>query len=284
MSSSATGKYFVGLDIGGTTVKSMLIDESGKQVGEMVEVRSHVKDGYRKTFSQLQEAMRLLTEATGISPDSIAAAGLDVPAPCSKGVIWGRANLSADWVGTNICEELQKEINIPVTMTNDGNAAAYGEWLYREERNDGLLFVAPGTGLGGGLVLPGGIMYEGANGLAMEVSDVTVPYEEPTGIPSDAAGREGCLEAWVSLVALRRRLQIELAKEQYLDHPLAKLEAPIEEKAFQLRDYAEKGDPLAVEIFQHQGNILGYGLADMTSLFDPGLHRHWRWFGRDWIP
>ena len=56
-----------------------------------------------------------------------------------------------------------------------------------------------------------------------------------------------------------------------MEHPLAKADCPIEEKAFQLRDYAEKGDHLAVEIFQHQANILGYGLADMTSLLDPGL-------------
>ena len=50
-------KYFAGLDIGGTTVKTVLVDEMGDVAGEMVEVRSHVKDGYEATFGQLESAL-----------------------------------------------------------------------------------------------------------------------------------------------------------------------------------------------------------------------------------
>lgn len=268
---SKKGKCFAGLDIGGTTVKSMLVDAKGEQVGEMVEVRSHVKEGYRRTFRQLKESLKRLCKQSSISLDEVAAVGLDVPAPSSKGVIWGRANLSEDWVGTNIQEKLSEAIGKPVWMTNDGNAAAYGEWLYRKERNGGLLFVAPGTGLGGGLVLPGGILYEGANGLAMEISDISVPFREKGRLPTDAAGREGCLEAWVSLVAVRRQLQIKLSQKQYAKHPLSLEDSPIEEKAFKLRDYAEQGDALALQIFGKQAHVLGYGLGDQVSELDPGL-------------
>ena len=123
--------YFAGLDIGGTTVKSMLIDESGEQVGELSEVRSEVKKGFRQTFKQLKKSLQLLSKSAKVDPGDIAAVGLDVPAPCSKGVIWGQANLSSDWVGTDICSEFSAEIDKPVTMTNDGNAAAFGEWLLR---------------------------------------------------------------------------------------------------------------------------------------------------------
>lgn len=264
--------YFAGLDIGGSTIKALLINAQADPVGAMVEIPSLVQQGFRRTFLQLHEALRLLSTQTNIRPDDIRAVGLDVPAPCSKGVIWGKANLSEDWVGTNIEQEFAREVRKPVAMTNDGNAAAYGEWLYRRERQGGLLFVAPGTGLGGGLVLPGGHMYEGTNGLALEVSDITVPFEEDNGtIPADALGRERCLEAWVSLVGLRRTLQIKLSQERYRSHPLNLEDSTIVEKAFKLRQFAEKGDPLAVEIFQRQAYILGYGLADLVSLFDPGL-------------
>lgn len=264
--------YFAGLDIGGSTIKALLIDAQANPVGKTVEIPSLVQLGYRRTFQQLHEALRLLTEGAGITPDAIRAVGLDVPAPCSKGVIWGKANLGEDWVGTNIEQEFAREVRKPVAMTNDGNAAAYGEWLYRKERVGGLLFVAPGTGLGGGLVLPGGSMYEGTNGLALEVSDITVPFEEDDGsIPADALGRERCLEAWVSLVGLRRTLQIKLKQERHAAHPLNQETGTIVEKAFKLRQYAEKGDALALEIFKRQAQILGYGLADLVSLFDPGL-------------
>ncbi len=124
-----SAKYFVGLDIGGTTVKSMLIDADGAQVGDIQEIRSHVKEGYRKTFEQLDESLRLLSEANKVELNDIVGIGLDVPAPCNNGVIWGRANLSEDWVGTDICGEYSEQVGKPVYMTNDGNAAAFGEWL-----------------------------------------------------------------------------------------------------------------------------------------------------------
>ena len=123
----------------------------------------------------------------------------------------------------------------------------------------------------GGLVLPGGKIYAGANGLALEVGHISVPHREENGeLPECSCGLKGCAEAWVSLMALRRRVSIEVAKDEWKDHPLASDEISVIEKAFQLRDYAEKDDPLAVQIFQQQGQILGYALADLVRVFDPG--------------
>jgi glucokinase len=264
--------FFAGLDIGGTTVKSVLVDERAEQVGPLVEVRSRVKEGYLTTFGQLDEALDKLAEGAGIPRSAIAGIGLDVPAPSSEGVIWGKANLGDDWVGTDIRGKLAERCGVPVFMTNDGNAAAVGEYAVRRKHLGSLLFVAPGTGLGGGLVLPGGRTYEGANGLALEVGHISVPFLEDDGqLPRCSCGLKGCVEAWVSLVALRRRLAFELEKPQWATHPLAVSDAPVEEKAFRLRDFAAEGDALAVSIFKRQGFILGFALADLVRVFDPGL-------------
>ena len=155
-------KHFVGLDIGGSTIKSVIIDPTGKQVGGIVEVKSLVKNGFDATFGQLDIAISELCGNAGITVEDIGGIGLDVPAPSSNGVIWGRANLGEDWVGTDICTKLRERTGIPVTMTNDCNAAAVGEYAIRNKHLGGLLLVAPGTGLGGGFVLPGGHLYEGA--------------------------------------------------------------------------------------------------------------------------
>ena len=221
-------RCFAGLDIGGTSVKSILVDAAGNLLGDMVEVPSRVKDGYEATFAQLEEALLLLTDS--------ARAG------------------------------------VPVYMTNDGNAAAAGEYAARPDSDAGLLLVAPGTGLGGGLVLPGGQIYEGSNGLALEVGHASVPFREANGeLPACSCGLTGCAEAWVSLMALRRRLEIELARDKWKGHALNASDASIEEKAYQLRDYAENGDPLAVSLFKEQAFILGYAIANWVRLFDPGL-------------
>jgi predicted NBD/HSP70 family sugar kinase len=264
--------YYAGLDIGGTTVKAVLVNSLAEQVGPLTEVRSLVKDGYEATFGQLDTALDQLAAGAGVERSAIAGIGLDVPAPSSNGVIWGRANLGEDWVGTDICGKLAARTGIPVHMTNDGNAAALGEYALRRKHIGSLLLVAPGTGLGGGFVLPGGQGFEGANGLALEVGHISVPFREDDGeLPPCSCGLKGCLEAWVSLVALRRRLRLELAKPTWLSHPLNEGDTPIEEKAFKLREFAERGDPLAVQIFKQQGFILGYAIADMVRTLDPGL-------------
>ena len=268
---SQANKFFAGLDIGGSTVKAALVDANGASTGALVEVKSRVKEGYKTTFEQLQEALRQLAEKANIEVSAIRGAGMDVPAPNCEGVVWTRANLGDDWVGTNVRDELSELLGIPVYMTNDGNAAALGEYAVRPDYSGGLLLVAPGTGLGGGLVLPGGKIYAGANGLALEVGHISVPHREENGeLPERSCGSKGCAEAWGSLMALRRRVSIEVAKDEWKDHPLASDEISVIEKAFQLRDYAEKDDPLAVQIFQQQGQILGYALADLVRVFDPG--------------
>ena len=264
--------YFAGLDIGGSTVKSILVGRDGRQAGDLIEVASHVTDGYLATFHQLELALDGLAQGAGIGREHIAGVGLDVPAPNSKGVIWHQANLGNGWVGTDICKKLTERIEVPVTMTNDGNAAALGEYAARSDHDGGLLLAAPGTGLGGGLVLPDGTAYVGYNGLAMEIGHFSVPFREEDGrLPSCSCGKDGCLEAWVSLVALRRRLGLELAKEEWAGHPLNDSDEAIERKAFQLRDYADRGDLLAIQLFRRQAFILGYGLADLVRQFDPGL-------------
>jgi glucokinase len=269
---NTASKFFAGLDIGGTTVKAVLVDSAAEQAGPLVEVRSLVKDGYQATFRQLESALDQLAAGAGISRSAIGGVGLDVPAPSSNGVIWGRANLADDWVGTDIRGELSALLGVPVFMTNDGNAAAVGEYAVRKYHTSSLMLVAPGTGLGGGLVLPGGHVYEGVNGLALEVGHVSVPFREDDGEqPACSCGLKGCAESWVSLMALRRRLELELAKPEWAAHPLNQGESTIEEKAFRLRDFAAEGDALAVSIFKQQGFILGFAIADLVRVFDPGL-------------
>ena len=269
---ASDSSYYAGLDIGGTTVKAVLVNHLAEQVGPLAEVRSMVKNGYEATFGQLDSALDQLAAGVGVARSAIAGIGLDVPAPSSDGVIWGRANLGEDWVGTDIRGKLSARTGVPVYMTNDGNAAALGEYALRPKHTGSLLLVAPGTGLGGGLVLPGGRGYEGANGMALEIGHISVPFREDDGeLPVCSCGLKGCVEAWVSLVALRRRLRLELAKPEWASHPLNEGDTPVEEKAFKLREFAEKGDALAVRIFKQQGFILGYAIADMVRTLDPGL-------------
>ena len=76
----APPKFYVGLDIGGSTVKSAVVDSKGKQVGRMYEVPSFVDQGYRKTFSQMTESFDQLLADNGIKKSQVGGIGMDVPA------------------------------------------------------------------------------------------------------------------------------------------------------------------------------------------------------------
>ena len=145
---ASDARCFAGLDIGGTSVKSILVDASGNLLGDMVEVASRVKDGYEATFAQLEEALLLLTDRAGRNQSDIAGIGLDVPAPSSSGVIRVQANLGADWVGTNIRDEFSACVGVPVYMTNDGNAAAAGEYAVRDRLRRGSFAYCAWNGFG----------------------------------------------------------------------------------------------------------------------------------------
>ena len=268
---NSSPSHYAGLDVGGTSIKSLLVDAAGAQVGQYGEVESRVKEGYRATFGQLNLALEEICKANGVAVEEVAGIGLDVPAPNSHGVIWGVANLSDDWVGTDVRGGYEAECGRPVVMTNDANAAAVGEYMMREDYAGPLLLLAAGTGLGGGFVLPGGELYEGANGLAFELGRITVPFIEDGVLPADSTGTEGALEAWVSLMALRRQVEKELARPEHGDHVLNQGSLSAAEKAYRLRDLAEEGDPLALRIFEKQAKVLGYAIGDLCATLDPGL-------------
>ena len=268
----SNSKFFAGLDVGGSTIKGLLLDGNRQQVGPPVEVSSNGTKGYLATFEQLKVALAGLCSQSNLELADVKAVGLDVPVPCSNGVVWGKSNLTDDWVGTNIEAEFSKAIQKPVVMVNDANAGALGEWVLRPDHDGALLFVAPGTGLGGGFVLPGGHLYQGANGLALEVGAMCVPDRDSEGnLPSCAGKGDGSCEAWVSLVALRRELAVALSKPENASHQLNQSDESIEAKAFRLRDLASEGDQLSLDLFQQQAAILGHMLADQASELDPGL-------------
>jgi len=121
-------------------------------------------------------------------------------------------------------------------------------------------------------VLPGGKIYEGVNGLALEVGHISVPFREDDGeLPPCSCGLKGCSEAWVSLMALRRRLKLDLAKPQWPAIRSIKWMAPWRKRHSACANYAEQGDELAVSLFKQQGFILGFMTADLVRVFDPGL-------------
>lgn len=267
-----------GLDSGGTTVNATLLDSAGRfLVEEMAESPSRVTDGPDKAIDALAQAFDDVLAMTGSTRESVLAVGLDTPGPVTAdGVISSRgATNFADvaWRGFDVRSALEARLGLPVIFNNDANAAA----LYAHHRHFGAqlaprrssVSVIVGTGLGGGVVESGEVV-RGAAGMAGELGHIWLPLAgllapgQP--VPHCNCGLDGDAESFASLTGIEKNL-LPFWLTQFPGHELAAQPASVAAKL--VRGFGERGDPLALKIFEQQAMALGRLLTIAANFTDP---------------
>jgi glucokinase len=148
----------------------------------------------------------------------------------------------------NLAGELSAIFDIPFTLENDANAAAYGEYILAGKPEGGLIYIGLGTGVGGGLVLNGNI-YAGQQGCAMEVGHIIV---EPNGRQC-GCGNKGCMEQYASASGIAISY-FNATQKHYSAAEIAKL--------------AEEGNQNAVAAYALAANALAQALASIIKVVD----------------
>ena len=165
--------------------------------------------------------------------------------------------------GIPLKDEIEPRIGVPLTVENDANAAAWGEFRFGAGSDvDHLVFLTLGTGVGGG-VISHGVLLLGAQGSGGELGHVTI---QATG-PRCACGNRGCLEALASGTAISRR-----AREIASEHPgsaLGHLAAERKVLGEDVTRLAREGDEFALSVLEESGRWLGIGLAGFVNIFNP---------------
>ncbi len=165
--------------------------------------------------------------------------------------------------GIPLKDELEPRIGVPLTVENDANAAAWGEFRFGAGRDvDHLVFVTLGTGVGGG-VISHDVLLRGAQGSGGELGHVTI---HATG-PRCACGNRGCLEALASGTAISRHAR-ELASEMP-GSALGRLAVERKILGEDVTKLAREGDELALSVLEEAGRWLGIGLAGFVNIFNP---------------
>ena len=165
--------------------------------------------------------------------------------------------------GIPLKDELEPRIGVPLTLENDANAAAWGEFRFGAGSDvDHLVFVTLGTGVGGG-VISHDVLLRGAQGSGGELGHVTILA---TG-PRCACGNRGCLEALASGTAISRRAR-ELASEKP-GSALGHLAAERKILGEDVTRLAREGDEVALSVLEEAGRWLGIGLAGFVNIFNP---------------
>ena len=279
---SAGQQVFVGVDIGGTKIGLNAIDRARAPISPTwVEVPSMSHLGPKSTVVQIVVGVKAFLEQKGVAADRIAAVGIDSPGPADiNGRIEKSANMHADWEGFQLRDEADKALSawagrpLHVSYENDCNAAAL--WESHVGCPDGtevMALLAPGTGLGGGIVVRGDLL-RGARGMGAELGHIAivhpwfVPGEDP---PRCGCGQLYCAEAYASMAALMKILPSALAQAKYKDHPLQQVtgDEVWRKRAYQVRGLAAKGDALCQGIFDWQAEAIGKLCRQVSNTIDP---------------
>ncbi|HOX31402.1 MAG TPA: ROK family protein [Spirochaetales bacterium] len=252
---------YLGLDIGGQTVKGLRLEADGR-----ISLRTVRPTPASKSAAAVLDAAREVVEEL-LGPGPAAALGAGTPgAVDAAGRIAGEAVNIPGWRGTELGEALAGFARAPARVRNDGNLAAYAEWAARGGRAKALLFVGLGTGIGGGFVEDGRIL-PGIDDRAVEIGHLIVHYG---GRPC-ACGRSGCVETYASGPSIGK-IAAELALKpewggsdlaQALRSPGIRADARAVYKAF------AKGDELARAVHRIAAEALARAIASALALLAP---------------
>ena len=253
----------IGIDIGGTNIKIVLVSEDGNILHGQQYPTPHISDKSKYSLEHLlMNDLREFLEGDAAkipTKDQIAGIGIGVAGLIDRkrGVVIKSPNISG-LDGLPLRGIFEKEFSLPVVLENDANAYAYGEkWIGTGKELNNCVVLTLGTGLGGGLIY-NGELYEGP----VEIGHMSI-------VPSGrycTCGSCGCLESYASGRAIVDRAVSSLEKgtESLLsaccDGNFYKITPEV------VYETALEGDNLSREVFREVGQFLGIGVANLINI------------------
>lgn len=185
----------IGVDLGGTKVEAIALNEDGREV-----FRKRIpspQGSYQATIDAISSLVRDAGEGT---------VGIGIPGSISPSTGLVKGANSTWLIGKPFREDLEKALGRPVRMENDANCFALSEAVDGGGRGGKVVFgVILGTGVGGGIVVEGKVL-TGPNAIAGEWGHNPLPASTPDDLPHPVCycGRKGCIETYLSGPGLAR--------------------------------------------------------------------------------
>jgi glucokinase len=247
----------IGVDVGGTKIAAAVVSPEGKILNEVRYPTQAVPPN--RLIETIARAITEVKDGFEVGGVCLAVPGLILAA--ENKVIFA-PNLH-EIENIRLDEEIGSSTGTSVTVENDANAAAWGEFRYGAGKDvEHQVFITLGTGVGGGIITHG-VLLRGAQGAGGELGHVTI---DATG-PRCGCGNHGCLEALASGTAIRRR-----AREVANDRPssaLGRLAVEREVLGEDVTRLAQEGDEASILVLEETGRWLGIGLAGFVNTFNP---------------
>jgi glucokinase len=245
----------IGIDLGATNMLIGICDDADQLITSI----HRPTESHRGVDAVIDTMLDGVKEIMGgQASDQPASIGVAVAGAIdhSTGVVLASGNMA--WRHVPLQHILEDRLGISVAIENDANAAAWGEFVRRENAStDDLLAIWVGTGLGAGIVL-NGTLFHGPLGTAGELGQTIIEPDLPDG--------ERILEQHVARVGIQRRLAAILP-----DHPDSMLFEmsggdPTLIGTKELAKAWHAADILATEILGSAADVIGTAAANTVTL------------------
>ncbi|HTZ48442.1 MAG TPA: ROK family protein [Verrucomicrobiae bacterium] len=253
----SNAKHVLAVDLGGTKLAMALVSREGK----LSRRKSLTVDASSALAPLKQIVMSARELANGKQLKSaVQAVGIAVPGLVRRdGTVWA-PNLRG-WKRMPLAKCLQRELGVPVIVESDRNAAVLGEtWRGAARGATDAIVLMLGTGIGAG-ILSSGRLVRGAHELSGCAGWMVV-----TEYDSDEVRRVGQLESLTAGPGIAFAASKELARG--VSSLLGEI-PPASINAYEVAEAARRGDALSIEVYLEAGRLLGCGVANLISLFDP---------------
>ncbi|UCD96695.1 MAG: ROK family protein [Candidatus Bathyarchaeota archaeon] len=257
---AAERPFTIGVDLGGTKIKTAVVDSKGHVMSASKRPTNPQKGSNAVIHNLLMSVNECLHHHEGIEALGVGVAGqVD-----KQGVVQYSPNLK--WRSVPLKTKLEKELELPVLVTNDVNAATIGEWRFGSGRNvDDLAVVFVGTGIGGGVIV-GGKVLSGCSNTGGELGHITIVV----GGRRCHCPNQGCLEAYAGGWAIAERAQEAVKANPKLGQRLTSLAKGIGNITAETVSQAfHSGDILACRIIEETGEYLAAGAVSIINSFNP---------------
>lgn len=257
-------RYTLGVHINKFVTSVGLMDLSGNVLYKRRRPMQQDLESQSSFVEQVLEDVAAVIAQAGADRGKILGIGVGVPGPVDteSGTVLTPPNIPVLRY-LPLKEILEQRTGLPVYVQKDTNVIAFGEyWCGPSEDVCDLTYIDVDMGIGSGMVI-GGMINEGANGMAGEFGHITI---DPDG-PLCNCGNRGCLEAMSSGIAVLREMERQL--EQNASHPLYE-----RRRELALEDIfcmVEKKDLLTISILNRSAFYMGVAVSNLINILDPQI-------------
>ncbi|KAH0575263.1 Glucokinase, ROK family [Spironucleus salmonicida] len=265
--SSQSPKYYIGVDFGGTNISAGVVNHR-HEIIKTHSVKTLSQRQPKLIIADMAELIRTVTKMANLDFEKdVAWVGIGAPGTINgvDGVVEYSNNIN--WFDVPLGPELKKDLNKPIFMDNDANAAAYGEYLEGSAKGSKIfVMMTLGTGVGGGIIINNKI-FTGFNSAGAELGHKVIILDGR----QCTCGRKGCLEAYASatgIISLTKEIMNENKDSLMWDLVENDIEKVTGQTCFDAR---EKGDEAGKKVTEQFIRYLACGVTDIINVFQPDL-------------